>query len=410
MATNSPGDSADGSGTLVLTPPDPVAPVSPAQATSAVKIDPAVEAKLDATVAGFVHALETSDVHSPDFQKKVDSVSSMGDDDIRRSAAVSNRLLEKPVAAMSSGPFDPTSKVANSLVQLRRMVTDLDPGRQGLLHEGERKLLGVIPFGNKLRGYFHKYESSQANINAIIQSLYSGQDELRKDNADIEQEKVNLWGTMERLQQYDYMAKKLDAAVSDRIGTLEATDPDRARVMKEDVLFYVRQKDQDILTQLAVSVQGYLALDVIRRNNTELIKGVDRATTTTVSALRTAVIVAQALANQKLVLDQITALNTTTGNLIESTSALLRTQSAEIGEQAASSTIEIEKLQTAFDNIYATMDQIDTYKVQALDSMKKTVDALSGQVQKAQSYLERAQRPDGGDEGGLALPSGAAGG
>ena len=78
------------------------------------------------------------------------------------------------------------------------------------------------------------------------------------------------------------------------------------------MLFSVRQKHQDLLTQLAVSVQGYLALDVIRRNNLELIKGVDRATTTTVSALRTAVIVAQALADQKLVLDQITALNTTT--------------------------------------------------------------------------------------------------
>ena len=78
------------------------------------------------------------------------------------------------------------------------------------------------------------------------------------------------------------------------------------------MLFSVRQKHQDLLTQLAVSVQGYLALDLIRRNNVELIKGVQRATTTTVSALRTAVIVAQALADQKLVLDQITALNTTT--------------------------------------------------------------------------------------------------
>jgi uncharacterized protein YaaN involved in tellurite resistance len=165
----------------------------------------------------------------------------------------------------------------------------------------------------------------------------------------------------------------------------------------------VRQKDQDILTQLAVSVQGYLALDVIRRNNLELIKGVDRATTTTVSALRTAVIVAQALANQKLVLDQITALNTTTGNLIESTSELLRTQSAKIGEQAATSTINLEQLQHAFDNVYATIDQIDSYKLQALDNMKKTVDALSTQVAKAQTYLQRAKQPDA-DAGGLSLP------
>jgi uncharacterized protein YaaN involved in tellurite resistance len=396
-------DSDTSAGALVLTPPQPVANVTPAQATSTVKLDPAAEAQIDATVQGFVQSLAKLDIHSPDFQKKVDSVSALGDEDIRQSAQVSNRLLDKPAAAMSSGVFDPTSKVANSLVQLRRTVQDLDPARQGLLSGAEHRLLGVIPFGNKLRDYFHKYESSQNNINAIIQALYSGQDELRKDNASIEQEKVNLWAIMQRLQQYDYMAKKLDAAVSQQVTAAQASDPARAKQLQDDVLFYVRQKDQDILTQLAVSVQGYLALDVIRRNNVELIKGVDRATTTTVSALRTAVIVAQALANQKLVLDQITALNTTTGNLIESTSELLRQQSAQIGEQAATSTINLAQLQKAFDNVYATIDQIDNYKVQALDNMKKTVDALSTQVTKAQTYLERAKQPDSA-AGELSLP------
>ena len=74
-------------------------------------------------------------------------------------------------------------------------------------------------------------------------------------------------------------------------------------------------------------------------------------------------IVAQALANQKLVLDQITALNTTTSNLIESTSELLATQSVDINKQAASATVGIEKLQAAFANIYQSMDAIDTFKV-----------------------------------------------
>src|SRR4029077_5958576 len=214
-----------GNGTLVLTPPAPVADVTTANASTAVQIDPATEAKLDATVAAFVQSLATEDVHSTDFQKKVDSVSSLGDDDIRQSAQVSNRLLQKPVAAMSSGVFDPTSQVASSLVKLRRTVQDLDPAKQGLLHGTERKLLGVIPFGNALRDYFHKYESGQANINSIINALYSGQNELRKDNASIEQEKVNLWAIMQRLQQYDYMAKKLDTAVSQEIATAQASDP-----------------------------------------------------------------------------------------------------------------------------------------------------------------------------------------
>jgi uncharacterized protein YaaN involved in tellurite resistance len=282
--------------------------------------------------------------------------------------------------------------VSKSLLSLRRQVEDLDPSKQGDLLS-PNKLLGLLPFGagDKLRDYFDKYRSSQHQIDSIITALYHGQDELQRDNAAIEQEKVNLWAVMGRLRQYSYLAQSLDTALTAKIASIETTDPERAKVLKEDMLFSVRQKNQDLLTQLAVSVQGYLALDVIRRNNLELIKGVQRATTTTVSALRTAVIVAQALADQKLVLDQITALNSTTSNLIESTSELLHQQSGAINEQAASATVDLAKLQAAFTNIYATMDEIDTFKVAALDTMQKTVTALTTEITKSQAYLDRVR-------------------
>jgi uncharacterized protein YaaN involved in tellurite resistance len=142
---------------------------------------------------------------------------------------------------------------------------------------------------------------------------------------------------------------------------------------------------------MAVTVQGYLALDLVKKNNVELIKGVDRASTTTVSALRTAVTVAQALTNQRLVLEQITALNTTTANIIDSTGKLLKSQTATIHEQAAGATIPIEVLQRAFQNIYDTMDTIDAFKLKALDSMKTTVNLLGTEVEKSKGYIARAE-------------------
>ena len=101
--------------------------------------------------------------------------------------------------------------------------------------------------------------------------------------------------------------------------------------------------------------------------------------------------VAQALTNQKLVLEQVTALNTTTANMIDSTGEMLRTQTGAIHEQAASSTIPLETLQRAFQNIYETMDQIDRFKLQALDSMKQTVNLLSDEVEKSRGYIARAE-------------------
>ncbi len=399
MTTNQPTENGPEAGTtleppapstdLTLQPPQPVAAVAPASASAMVPLDEAAVPGLEKMAQDYVGSIVTLDVHSPEFAKKAETIRTMGDADVRAAAAVSNRMLETPVRASSRG-FDAGSDVSKTLLDLRKTIDGLDPARAS----GVRKLLGIIPFGDQLRDYFHRYESAQTHINAILNALYRGQDELRKDNAALEQEKVHLWETMQRLTQYVYVAQHLDSSLTARIADIEASDPERAKALKDDVLFYVRQKRQDLLTQLAVSIQGYLAIDLIRKNNIELIKGVDRATTTTISALRTAVIVAQALANQRLVLNQITALNTTTSNMIESTAKLLASQSVEISEQAVSSTIGVDKLEAAFTNIHQAMDAIDVFKVQALRSMQTTIDTLSAEIQKSQKYLARARDSD----------------
>jgi uncharacterized protein YaaN involved in tellurite resistance len=377
---------------LILTPPAPVTAVGPNQAAEAVPVDPAAAARIDGIVNSFVSQVVTVDVHDPAYTRKVRDVDTMGSKEITASSEVSNRLLDRPVRAMGTGIFDNKSPVAKGLVDLRHTVEDLDPEKNDLHHGGARKLLGMIPFGDHLRNYFDKYKSAQSHINGIIESLKDGEDELIKDSADIEQEKQNLWTDMQALRQYSYMAEKLDAALEAKIDSIKSSDPDRAKALQNDVLFAVRQKHQDLLTQLAVSEQGYLALNLIKQNNNELVKGVDRATTTTVAALRTAVIVAQALTNEKLVLDQITAVNRVTSDMIQSTSELLRDQTGKINEQAASSTVDVAKLQVAFDNVFATLDAIDTFKVGALQSMKTTVGELQTQVDRAKTYLDRAQK------------------
>lgn len=378
---------------LELTPPQPVAAVPVESAGNRVKLKPQDVAELDGQVREFIDSVAALDHNDPKFKECVDRVHRMGNKDIEQSAGVSNRMLERPVRTMKNGLFDSGSDISKSLIDLRTTVEKLDPSRQGDLF-APRKLLGLIPFGNKLVEYFDQYQSSQAHINAIIESLQRGKDELMRDNAAIEQEKVNLWTLMERLEKYIYLGRKLDEALAAKAATLDAMDAEKARVVREEMLFYTRQKVTDLLTQMAVNIQGYLALDLVRKNNLELIKGVDRATTTTVAALRTAVMVAQALVNQKLVLDQITALNTTTGNMIEATSQMLRKQSGQIHEQAASGTIEVEKLRRAFENVYQTMDAIATFKTKSLESMQTTVDALSGEVTKARTYLDRVRAQD----------------
>ncbi|TAM93154.1 MAG: toxic anion resistance protein [Jatrophihabitans sp.] len=385
---------------LVLAPPAPVPAVTDEQAAGALPVDDAKKAELAAKARAFADELAGMDTRSPDFAKKVSDITSMGEKDMRASAAVSNRMLDRPAAVVKAGKGgdagDAQTRVAKTLVDLRATVTELDPSRADL--SGVKKVLRWLPGGDRIANYFAKYQSAQSHLNAIIKALDSGQDDLRKDNAAIETEKANMWTTMGKLSEYNQLAGALDTAVTDKVAELDSGGrAEDANTLRSDALFAIRQRRQDIMTQMAVSVQGYMALDLVRKNNIELIKGVDRAQTTTVAALRTAVIVSQALARQKLVLDQITALNTTTSNLIESTSNQLRIQGAQINQQAASSTIDIQKLQAAFDNVFATMDALDSFRAQAVDSMAQTVTALEGQIERAKPYLERTRRGEGGD-------------
>lgn len=392
----SPAPDTSATASALLAPPaltlEAPAPPPVVTETQAPKMAPPVAAEqvpqLDGKVEQFMTALIEAQTRSPEMAAQANAVRGMGDADIRKAAASSNRLLEAPVKALTEGGLAEGSTVGQTLLDLRRTIEDLDPSNTTT----GRKILGIIPFGDQVVDYFRKYQSSQAHLNGILHALRNGQDELVRDNVALNMEKQALWESMARLNQYIYIAERLDAKLAAKIAELEFSDPEKAKALSQDVLFYVRQKHQDLLTQLAVSIQNYLAIDIIIKNNTELIKGVDRAATTTVSALRTAVIVAQALNNQKLVLDQISALNETTSAMIVRTSEMLRDNSAQIQQQAASATLGMPELQAAFANIYQTMDSIDNFKLAALDTMSSTIGTLETEVAKSRSYLDRVAR------------------
>ena len=387
MATEAPPPTtfAPEAPTITLVPPDPVPLVNPDAATGLVPLSEGQKGELEQRVDLFVADLVAADANSPEFGKKVDALTNLGRKEIAEAANHSNRFLDRPVRSLSD-----EGGIGANLTELRRTVEDLDPSRRGALTT-RKKLFGIIPFGNRARQYFDSYKSAQGHIQSVLGSLANGKDELLRDNAAIDVERQNLWAAMGKLEQMIHVSKTLDGKLEEKAADLDVTDPAKATAIRQTALFYVRQRTQDLLTQMAVTVQGYLALDLVKKNNVELVKGVDRASTTTVAALRTAVTVAQAMTNQKLVLDQVTALNTTTANVIDATGEMLKVNTARIHEQASSAAVPVETLKRAFQNIYSTMDAIDTFKLKSLDAMKQTVDTLSAEVEKSRGYIARAE-------------------
>lgn len=386
-----------GEDVFTLTPPEAVAPVPREKAGGLVPVDDGVRTDMARKADDYVRVLAALDARSPEFASKVGEITGLGAGEMRTAASQSNRMLERAVRSLPDKGGDAQAKVAGSLVELRRVVEDLDP--RDLPASKGRKFLSRLPGGNKLRDHVAKYASAQGTLNKIVGSLRGGQDELRRDNAALQTERVRLWETMGKLQEYVVLTQALDTAVEQHITRLP--DPQEADALRADVLFPVRQKHQDLLTQLAVSAQGYLAMDVVRRNNDELIKGVERAATTTVSALRISVLLASALDNQKKVIEQVNALRGTTEELIRGNAEMLATQSGEIQRIAADPAVGVETLRAAFQQIYRTLDTIDSYKAQATEAMAGTVQSLTDELQQASAYLARS-RSKGVLEDGLA--------
>ncbi|MFD0151445.1 toxic anion resistance protein [Streptomyces sp. NPDC055721] len=396
MALTPPGNDTP----LVLTPPEPVAPVRSEQAAAGlVPLDEATRTEMSRRAVEYVGSLSGLDPRSPEFSGRIGEIAALGAGEIRSAAQQSNRMLDRTVRSLGTGApgGDAQTRVGASLVELRRTVEDLDP--RDTPAKGIKGLLSKLPGGNKLRDHVAKYASSQATLNRIVGSLRGGQDELRRDNAALQTERARLWETMGKLQEYAVLTEALDAAVEERV----ALTPDQAQAdaLRADVLFPVRQKHQDLLTQLAVCAQGYMAMDVVRRNNDELIKGVDRAASTTLTALRIAVMLASALENQRKVTEQVNVLRSTTEDLILGNAAMLSQQADDIHEIAANPAVGAETLRTAFQQIYSTLDAIDTYKVRATESMAATVESLTAELQVASAHLERSRRSSALEGGGL---------
>ena len=303
---------------LELDTPEPVGVVAAEAATGLVPLDEEVRQELERRAGEFVEALVGISPDSPEFGREVDRLSTLGQRQIREAAEHSSRFLDRPLRHMGA-----ESGVSASLQQLRQTVEDLDPARQGASLTA-RGLFRFLPWGKRARRYFDSYRSAESHISAVLKRLSASRDELLHDNAAIDTERQALFDSMGRLSQMVHMSKLLDRRLEQAVAGLDATEPEKAKTIRETALFHARQRSTDLLTQMAVSAQGYLALDLVKKSNLELLKGVDRASTTTIAALRTAITVSEALSGQKLVLDQVAAVNSVTAGMIAATGEMLK--------------------------------------------------------------------------------------
>lgn len=332
-------------------------------------------------------AIFDTDLNNPQERETIlKPLDNFGLNEMSRSAAHNEMLATRFVDLTKGGKEADT--IGEQLMELNKQMKDLDPSKVDFAKKG---VIGNLM--NPVRKYFAKYEKAEVAISDIVQSLDKSSKVLQNDNTTLLNEETYLREVTNKLLADIELGKKMDDSIEAQIRTAELDGVDQSKIdfVREEILFPLRQRIMDMQQMIVVNQQGIISLNVIRRNNKELIRGVNRAKNVTVSALRTGVMVASALYDQKIVMDKINILNQTTENIIETTSHMLKEQGSEIQKHSAETMISPEVLKASFAEALQAIQDVSNYKVQALPQMKQTIELFSDMAQDGQKVVEKIE-------------------
>ena len=286
--------------------------------------------------------------------------------------------------------------VAKDLLLLRNEVEALNPHQYNLAAPTSatakffRRFLGKK---NPISRYLERYEKGSVVLKDITRSLLAGKEGLKDDNNILGMDKKSLRETLDGLAHAIKVGQVLDQKFEAKLREISQQEqPEEYRFLQEEVLFPLRQRIIDLQTALNVNHQGVITYDLLIMNNDELIKGVERSVTITTVALSVGVTAQFALNKQRMVLEAVKGTKEITEKILLGNAETLKTQGVEIQKAATEPTIAIEVLASAFTKLNEAVEELSTFRVNALSGMKESIGKLEDLTNKGRETIERIEK------------------
>jgi uncharacterized protein YaaN involved in tellurite resistance len=370
---------------LTLTMPEPLKPVKEPDAASAmIPMNQEVRSAAVTQADQFISDLLKMDLTSGDFRARIDSAFRLGRKEIGDSALLTGKFMEKNFVGDTDNP---AFKVMN---EMRVLFEDLDPGKEGDLLS-PHKILGVIPFGNRLRAYLQKFDSASGSLRKLIDNIYGVQDELSRDDQELFATMNKLLDAMTKLKAVDIFIDHLDKTLTDAVAKLRTTDPVRAKAIEQEVLFYARQASMDVKTQMLVCINGYKMLEGLRKTGRELHNGCDRMATIGMSSLSIAVTLARAQGYQMKVMEALKQSSAAIEGLLASTARMFGDHVDQVIQFQSNPLIGVQTLKASFDTVLAGLDKMDEFRSKSIESMGANITVLKGILAEGEARMKREQ-------------------
>lgn len=322
------------------------------------KMDPQVEAL-------FSKLGSTDDPEA--LQKSVDEYMAAGRREIVEATRISNALAND-----QSLNLDGDSPAAKAILDMRQMFDELNPANQGNLME-KNKLFGIIPLPGmtKLQRYLRKYQSAQANLEALSKNMITAQAKVETDLASLKMNKKELWQAIEKMANAAYFAETLSEKVEAHLNELAQNDPRKADVLRSEVLYMLKQNVGDLRSAQAEALKSYMITKTLIKTGRDVKNACNRMNTLGMQALATAVMLARATKTQSDTMIMLKGAQETIESLSSSTADMLGQHVDMVIQFEQNPLFGIETLKANISKVTEAAQKFDNYRLSALDVMTR---------------------------------------
>jgi len=318
------------------------------------QIDPKIKLKVDSKSSEIMNEIIDNDasdiIKRREITKRIDNYGV----DTLKIAEERSKNFSTTVSKMT---VDSTSEsLEQSIEKLEKEMKTVDPS----LVDFSKISKGIGKLFNPITQYFKKLEQEDENIEGILNVLNSKRNILSNDNITLELEIDKIADTIQILNlEYD-VGVKIKNQIESIIEEARKDDNnlEKIKFYEDEVITPLEKKLYDIKQVIIVNEQSMLAMEIIRKNNKELIRNIDRIKNVTMVAINTAIMVAKSLYNQKVALNKIEALNNSTNDIISNTSDKLNQVSLDIANGINNAELSSDLLKQKFTDLYSLIEDV----------------------------------------------------
>lgn len=378
---------------FVLEPPAAVQIPTSTQAQKTLAPLPAekqadVNEKVAASVESFVARVSAADLQSDQFREMLGKAFAAGRQEITET---SKFIAANPFLQQATFKDYGETQGAHALRDLSAVLAEANPKGRDLL--GPVRVLGVkVPFGNKLRSYLDDFKPMAVRINELMEVVHAEEDAQQREIANYDVSESQLYEKLQKLDRATEFLSLLDKRLDAEATALAASNPEKAKALQEEVLFYVRSNLSDVIAHKLLVVTGIGQIRQLRHTGRLTLHGMQRIRTLGGDALAIAQSIAIAAYNQKKRMDLIADATKTVNDVVAGLGETIETHTARVVDFASNPVLSIQSLEAGIDKTLNAIQTLNNFRAKALDTMSADNQRLESLYEKARAGIRIEQK------------------